>query len=1195
MNQRKNLLAPILFALSFILVQSVFASRFTQIQTATPNVCGSTTLYSITVNSDTVPAPWLWQYADTITVVNSVSTQNLSQQSQSISFRRWRRISRAGTTQADTSNWLMIKMNSIPAYTGVLSKSVCNGDKVELFLVGNPAGNPLNFNYTSSSGPAISGNRNRNAQNFIWDTLSITTSTPQNINYTVVPVYTLNGFSCTGATSVIQITVNPKPKSGFILNSGSGSLLGMSNKTAYTFTDTTQGSVFRSWMFSDSYSATTATFNRTYSKGGLFSTRVFNLNIYGCPDTSAAKQVYVVQSQGKVQEYRMGGTDIDRGFGAVYLPDSSYVIAGFTQSSIGGTVTLSSKGSTDYWINYMFPDGTKFWERRFGGSNYDELRTIIRTSDNGFLLGGISFSGISGDKTQNNRGGSDYWIVKINAAGNKQWDARFGGTLNDELVKVYQTSDGGYILAGYSESGIGGDKSAAPIGDFDFWVVKTNSLGVKQWDYSYGGSDVEQLYVLEPTLDNGFILGGMSKSAISITKSESPKSSYGDYWIIKINSVGIKVWDKTIGGIGEDILGTVKLLADGSILLAGQSDSDIGFDKTSNTFGLGVPDLWLVKLDSSRNKVWDNSYGGVGTEGFSAFNLSNDGGFLISGISNSASNSIKSQNGIGGADYWTLKLDQRGKKIWDYTWGGTSSDFLNQVNSLEPHAYLFSGYTESNLGNDFSTPLIGYQDAWFLKAYDQRTWVYSNEPNVCSGDSLRIGFGSRDSLGTGNTFTIQLSNAAGNFINMPFTATRTIAKNTTDSIIWALPANIASSRKYRFRIFGTNPRDTMIMPEFSIYGIPKVGFTISINPQSFTNHIFSFNDTTFSNPKAKREWIFSDGTKDSVQTKAKTFATWGNYTVKLKLSFANCSDSVQKSVTVRAIPPTASASGLTFTNITGNSIRVNFTKGDGERRLVIARLSAAVNSTPVNFTQYTARSVFGQGTLMGTNNYVVYKDTGNFVVITGLPTNTVLHVSVFEMNGDTNFCAFKTSAPLTGSTTTLPVKWLYFKANRMNENEVMLNWATASEINNDYFLVQRKSDDWKDIGKVGGFGNSNINRFYEFKDLDARETELYYRLKQVDIDGKFEYSNEVLVGLEIPEIDLKIFPNPSKGNLTIEYNAAYHGATLKLVDILGSVIYEDKLDDSGEFHSLTPIKKGIYLIQINAPGEKVYSTKWIVE
>ncbi|MFY8021564.1 MAG: PKD-like domain-containing protein, partial [Bacteroidia bacterium] len=1087
MNQRKNRLTTFLFALSFILVQSVFASRFTQIQTATPNVCGSSSLYQITVNSDTVPAPWLWQYADTITVVNSVSTQNLSQQSQSVSFRRWRRISRAGTAQADTSNWLMIKMNPIPVYTGVLSKSVCNGDKVELFLVGTPAGNPLNFNYTSASVPAISGNRNQNAQNFIWDTLSITTSTPQNINYTVIPVYTLNGFSCTGASSVIQITVNPKPKSGFILNSGSGSLLGMSNKTTYTFSDTTQGSVFRSWMFSDLYSATTATFNRTYSKGGLFSTRVVNTNIYGCPDTSATKQVYVVQSQGKVQEYRMGGTDNDRVNSAIYLPDSSYIIAGFTESISGGTINSVSYGSADYWINYMSADGFKLWERRFGGSNYDELRSIIRTSDDGFLLGGISYSGISGDKTQNNRGGADYWIVKLNSQGIKQWDARFGGTLDDNLVSVHQTADGGFLLAGYSESGNNGDKSAVQIGSSDFWVVKTNFFGTKQWDYTYGGSGTEQFFTLEPTPDNGFILGGMSNSPIGASKSEAARSSFGDYWIIKINSLGIKVWDKTIGGVSEDVLGTVKLLPDGSILLAGQSDSNLGADKSVSNFGFSTPDLWLVKLDANREKVWDYAYGSTTTDFFTSLNISADGGFLISGFSNGGSNTVKSQNAIGVFDYWTVKLDQRGKKIWDYTWGGTSSDYLLNVKQLEPHAYLFSGFTDSQQGNDLATALIGFQDAWMLKAYDQRTWVYSNEPNVCLGDSLRIGFGSRDSLGTGNTFTIELSNAAGNFINMPFTATRSITKNTTDSIIWALPANIASSRKYRFRIFGTNPRDTMIMPEFTIYGIPKVGFTINTNPQSFTNHIFSFNDTTFSNPKAKREWIFSDGTKDSVQTKAKTFATWGNYTVKLKSSFANCSDSMQRVVTVRAIPPTTSASGLTFTNITGNSIRVNFTKGNGERRLVIARLSSAVNSTPVNFTQYTARSVFGQGTLMGTNNYVVYKDTGNFVVITGLPTNTVLHVSVFEMNGDTNFCAFKTSAPLTGSTTTLPVKWLYFKANRMNENEVMLNWATASEINNDYFLVQRKSDEWKDIGKVGGFGNSNINRFYEFKDLDARE------------------------------------------------------------------------------------------------------------
>ena len=1195
MNQRKNRLFSILFALSFILVQSVFASRFTQIQTATPNVCGSSTTYLININPDTIPAPWLWQYADTITIVNSVTTQKIALQTQSVSFRKWRRISRAGTALADTSNWLLIKMNPIPAYSGPGSRSLCSENTLELLLTSVPTVAGLSFNYTSTSVSTISGNRNSTTQNFIWDTLVNNTTNPQDIFYSIVPIISQNGFSCQGAASSVQVTVNPKPNSGFIISTGAGNLLGMSNKNVFTFTDTTQGSVLRSWMFSDLFSSTQANINRVFSKGGWYDARVVNTNTYGCPDTSATKQIYVVQSQGKIQEYRLGGTNIDRNFSTINFPDSSYMLAGYTESLPGGTITSASKGSADYWINYMSADGFKLWERRFGGSNYDELRSIIKTSDNGYLLGGISYSGISGDKTQNNRGGADYWIVKLNSLGNKQWDARFGGTLDDNLVSVYQTSDGGYILAGYSESGIGGDKSATQIGDIDFWVVKTNSSGVKQWDYTYGGSGTEQFFTLEPTPDNGFILGGMSNSPIGASKSEAAKSSFGDYWIIKINASGIKVWDKTIGGQGEDVLGSVKLLQDGSILLAGHSDSNLGGDKSVSSFGLSTPDLWLVKLDANRNKIWDNAYGGSSTDVFSALNISADGGLLISGISNSGINTVKSQNAIGVFDYWTIKLDQRGKKIWDYTWGGTSSDNLVNVKQLEPHAYLFSGYTESQQGNDLATALIGFQDAWMLKAYDQRTWVYSNEPDVCAGDSLRIGFGSRDSLGTGNTFTVQLSNAAGNFTNMPFTATRTIAKNTTDSIIWALPANISSSRKYRFRIFGTNPRDTMLMPEFTIYGIPKVGFTMNTNPQLFTNHIFSFNDTTFSNPKAKREWIFSDGTKDSVQTKAKTFATWGNYKVKLKSTYANCSDSVQRNVTVRAIPPTASASGLTFTNITGNSIRVNFTKGDGERRLVIARLSSAVNSTPVNYTQYTARSVFGQGTLMGTNNFVVYKDTGNFVVITGLPSNTVLHVSVFEMNGDTNFCAFKTSAPLVGNTTTLPVKWLYFKANRVTENEVMLNWATASEINNDYFLIQRKSDEWKDIGKVGGFGNSNINRFYEFKDLDAREAELYYRLKQVDKDGKFEYSDEIFVGLEIPEMDVKVYPNPSKGNLTLEYNSSYNGATLKVVDILGSMIFEDKLDDSGKFHSSTQIKKGIYLIQINAPGDNIYSTKWIVE
>jgi hypothetical protein len=152
------------------------------------------------------------------------------------------------------------------------------------------------------------------------------------------------------------------------------------------------------------------------------------------------------------------------------------------------------------------------WDARFGGSDNDYLSSLQQTSDGGYILGGFSFSGISGDKTQASQGNDDYWIVKTDANGTKQGDARFGGSDNDYLSSLQQTADGGYILGGYSASGISGDKTQKSRGDYDYWIVKTDVNGVKQWDERLGGSAGDLLISLHQTADGGYILGGYSNS-----------------------------------------------------------------------------------------------------------------------------------------------------------------------------------------------------------------------------------------------------------------------------------------------------------------------------------------------------------------------------------------------------------------------------------------------------------------------------------------------------------------------------------------------------------------------------------------------------------------------------------------------------------------------------------------------------------
>src|SRR5262245_13796020 len=159
-------------------------------------------------------------------------------------------------------------------------------------------------------------------------------------------------------------------------------------------------------------------------------------------------------------------------------------------------------------------------------------------------MGGYSLSGIGGDKTQNSRGANDYWMVKTDSLGNKQWDKRFGGDSDDRCISMQQTTDGGYILGGFSLSGISGDKTQAildtsPVSYFcDFWIVKVDALGIKQWDKKFGGLNSEDEFGnVTQTSDGGFLIAGTSYSSISGDKSEN-NLGREQTWVVKTDPQG---------------------------------------------------------------------------------------------------------------------------------------------------------------------------------------------------------------------------------------------------------------------------------------------------------------------------------------------------------------------------------------------------------------------------------------------------------------------------------------------------------------------------------------------------------------------------------------------------------------------------------------------------------------------------------
>ncbi|WP_161597174.1 CBM96 family carbohydrate-binding protein [Dyadobacter flavalbus] len=294
-----------------------------------------------------------------------------------------------------------------------------------------------------------------------------------------------------------------------------------------------------------------------------------------------------------------GGTRTDILKSMKQTTDGGYIIGGSSISGPSDVKTEDPKGEyQDYWVIKISSTGARQWDKTIGGSNYDELSVVDQTAGGGYILGGISMSPRSGDKTSDSKGYGDYWIVKLSPNGSQQWDRTIGGNYEDRLVSLEHTTDGGYLLSGTSNSGKGGDKSEPGLGETDFWIVKINSDGIKQWDKTLGGTDNETLRTARQTSDGGYIIAGHSVSGKNGNKTTVLKSQT-DYWLVKLNANGTKIWDKSIGAAARSSSNLVSVLPakDGGLLLIGNIDIyDFGNNKTASGSG-----AWIVKLVSESN------------------------------------------------------------------------------------------------------------------------------------------------------------------------------------------------------------------------------------------------------------------------------------------------------------------------------------------------------------------------------------------------------------------------------------------------------------------------------------------------------------------------------------------------------------------------------------------------------------------
>lgn len=298
------------------------------------------------------------------------------------------------------------------------------------------------------------------------------------------------------------------------------------------------------------------------------------------------------------------------------------------------------------------------WQKTFGGPSADVARSVQQTSDGGYIIVGWTESYGAGSR--------DVYLIKTDAAGNMKWQKTFGGSGYDDGFSVQQTSDGGYIVVGYTASF--GYMS-------DVYLIKTDSEGDLVWQKPIGGTEAEEGRSIQETPDGGYIIIGYTCSY----GTGGGVDTCGDVWLVKSDSGGNVDWHQTWGGSGTDGGNGGGLTSDGGYIIAAGTHS----------FGAGGWDAWLIKTDSSGKEQWKKTFGGSSDDGCSSVQQTSDGGYILTGSTHS----------FGAGDpygnLYLIRTDSAGNTVWENNFGGNASDVGVSAHQTPDGGYIAAGWTRS--------------------------------------------------------------------------------------------------------------------------------------------------------------------------------------------------------------------------------------------------------------------------------------------------------------------------------------------------------------------------------------------------------------------------------------------------------------------------------------------------------------------
>jgi hypothetical protein len=386
-----------------------------------------------------------------------------------------------------------------------------------------------------------------------------------------------------------------------------------------------------------------------------------------------------------------GGSNNDYAYEIVPASEEGYFVTGRTVSA--NIDVHGNRGDSDFWILKLNNEGDTLWTKTLGGSYADEAFSILQTSDGGCAVVGSTFSS-DGDVVGNN-GESDVWIVKMDCTGKLEKTITLGGGFYEAAYSIIQTVDSGFVIAGCASSTDGdvhGNK-----GSKDGWVVKLDHLGDTVWTRTYGGFYDDELKSVAQTNDGGFILAGSSRSNNGDVRGNH---GGGDSWVLKIDSKGEILWSKALGGNKSDEANSVCQTSDGGFVMAGYTHSS----------SVNI-DMFIVKLNSSGEVLWNKSIGGAQTDIANSIVQSYDGGYWLAGYSESDDGDFTDNSGE--RDGILVKLNSNGSIIWSKNLGGSSHDELQSVKQMPDSSLILVGFSHSFYGDIPENN--GHSDFWVMR------------------------------------------------------------------------------------------------------------------------------------------------------------------------------------------------------------------------------------------------------------------------------------------------------------------------------------------------------------------------------------------------------------------------------------------------------------------------------------------------